>query len=256
MIIMDDEFLARLGGEFNVDTTLPLRLQKRALLDSLGFASNPDLRTSRANDAAEVQRLYEMYRKIGRTFLIIVSEKPMRTVTPPLFIVRRDDDVLWRDDAGVRRELNASQTLAVIGQYPDSTWVEFSPLLWGEHALAGRLIYESPSFQLLEAQRGAVPAQLVNDRTLSTYVGALSFFDVDTTQYLMDCRRLRSKGFVRLCSKREIRRIGGAMPAPTVFEALRRFSRYPTLEFAYVNGRVLPIDIDWPAQYIRKERIG
>jgi hypothetical protein len=38
------------------------------------------------------------------------------------------------------------------------------------------------------------------------------------------------------------------------FEELRLVSRLPTLEFAFIEtGRLMTIDIDWPAQYVEKK---
>jgi hypothetical protein len=44
------------------------------------------------------------------------------------------------------------------------------------------------------------------------------------------------------------------MPPMGSFEELLSISRFPTLEFAFTEtGRLMAIDIDWPAQYVEKK---
>ncbi|MDD2913113.1 MAG: hypothetical protein PHS29_00525, partial [Candidatus Pacebacteria bacterium] len=179
----------------------------------------------------------------------------MHTLVPPLFVVNSSDSVQWRDDQGVKQVISTDKALAVIGQYPQTTWVEFTPRPWNERAIAGRLIYTSMDNQVLEIQQCTVPAKLINDRQLPTYVGELSFLEVTRRGYLDDSRRLREIGYLNICSFGVIRSICRAMPPMGSFEELRLISRLPTLEFAFTEtGRLMAIDIDWPAQYVEKKR--
>lgn len=255
MIVMNECFLANAGSKYDIDLSLPLRLQKRALLKALGFPGDPKLKGCRSSEAKKVKQFLDEYCSEGCPFLIIVSEKPMHTLVPPLFVVNSSDSVQWRDDQGVKQVISTDKALAVIGQYPQTTWVEFTPRPWNERAIAGRLIYTSMDNQVLEIQQCTVPAKLINDRQLPTYVGELSFLEVTRRGYLDDSRRLREIGYLNICSFGVIRSICRAMPPMGSFEELRLISRLPTLEFAFTEtGRLMAIDIDWPAQYVEKKR--
>ena len=254
MIVMNECFLANAGSKYGIDLSLPLRLQKRALLKALGFSGDPKLKGCRSCETGKVEQFFKEYGAQGYPFLIIVSEKPMRTLVPPLFVVSGSDSVQWRDDQGAKQVISADEALAVIGQYPQTTWVEFTPRPWNEHTIAGRLIYTSIENQVLEVQQGAVPAKLINDRQLPTYVGELSFLEGTRRGYLDDSRRLREAGYLNICSFSVVRSICREMPPIASFEELRLISRLPTLEFAFTEtGRLMAIDIDWPAQYIEKK---
>lgn len=254
MIVMNECFLANAGSKYGIDLSLPLRLQKRALLKVLGFPGDPKLKGCQACEANKVKQFFDEYCAEGYPFLIIVSEKPMHTLVPPLFVVNGSGGVQWRDDQGAKQIISADEAQAIIGQYPQTTWVEFTPHPWNEHTVAGRLIYTSMENQVIEIQQGTVPAKLINDRQLPTYVGELSFLEVTRRGYLDDSRRLREAGYLNICSFGVVRSICRAMPPMASFEELRLVSRLPTLEFAFTEtGRLMAIDIDWPAQYVEKK---
>ena len=257
MIVMNECFLANAGSKYGIDASLPLRLQKRTLLKALGFPSDPKLKRCLSCKTDEVEQLFKEYNAQGYPFLIIVSEKPMLTLVPPLFVANDANSVQWRDNQGTKRIVTTKGALLIIKGYPQTTWVEFSPSPWGERTIAGRLIYVSMDNQILEIQQGTVPAKLIHDRQLSTYVGELSFLDVERRNYLEDSRRLRGVGYLNICSFSVIRSICRGMPPMASFEELRFISRLPTLEFAFTEtGLLMAIDIDWPAQYIEKNRGG
>ena len=254
MIVMNECFLANAGSKYGIDPSLPLRLQKRALLRALGFPGDPRLKGCRSCETSKVKQLFKEYCVQGYPFLIIVSEKPMFTLVPPLFVVNDLNNVQWRDDQGTKRIVPASKALTIIGKYPETTWVEFTPNPWGEHTIAGRLLYVSVDNQVLEIQQGTVPAKLINNRQSPTYVGELGFLEVGKRGYLEDSRRLRDAGYPNICPFSVVRSICREMPPMASFEELRLISRLPTLEFAFTEtSRLMAIDIDWPAQYIEKK---
>ncbi len=254
MIVMNECFLANAGSKYGINMSLPLRLQKRALLRTLGFHGDPNLKACRSCESKRVEQLFSEYSARGYPFLIIISEKPMHTLVPPLFVVNASDSVQWRDDQDAKRSISASEVLMIIGKYPETTWVEFAPRPWNDRTIAGRLIYTSMENQVLEIQQGTVPAKLLNDRQLPTYVGELSFFEATRRGYLDDSRRLREMGHLNICSFTTVKNICRAMPPMISFEELRFISRFPTLEFVFTEtGWLMAIDIDWPAQYIEKK---
>jgi len=252
MIAMNECFLANVGSKYGINPNLPLRLQKRDLLKVLKFPGDPKLKRCRACETSRVEQLFKEYCTQGYPFLIIVSEKPMFTLVPPLFVVDGFNSVQWRDDQGVKKVLSTKDALAVIKHFPQATWVEFTPRPWNERTIAGRLIYTSMETQVLEIQQGTVPSKLINDRQLLTYSGELNFFEASMRDYLEASRRLRDAGYFNICSFDVVRSICREMPPMTMFEELRFISQLPTLEFAF-TGRLMAIDIDWPAQYIEKK---
>lgn len=251
---MNECFLANAGSKYGINMNLPLRLQKRALLRTLGFPGDPNLMACKSSETRKVKQLVKEYSDLVYPFLIIVSEKPMTTLVPPLFIVNNQDNVHWRDDQGTKQIISTSEALAIIERYPPTTWVEFAPIPWGEQAVAGRLIYTSIENQFIEIQQGTVPSRLINDRQLLTYVGDLSFLEVTRRGYLNDSRHLREMGYLNICSFSVVRSICRAMPSMGSFEELCLFSRLPTIEFAFTQtGQLMTIDIDWPTQYIENK---
>jgi len=254
MIVMNECFLANAGSKYGIDMSLPLRWQKRALLKALGFPGNSKLKGCQSCETNKVAQLFKEYGAQGYPFLIIVSDKPMLTLVPPLFVVNDVNRVQWRDNLGTKRVITVSEALSIIKGYPQTTWVEFSPNPWGESTIAGRLIYVDLDNQVLEIQQGTVPAKLISNRQLPTYVGELSFLDVERHNYLEDSCRLRDVGYTSICPFSVVRSICREMPAIASFEQLRLISRLPTLEFAFTGiGLLMAIDIDWPAQYIEKK---
>lgn len=256
MIVTNECFLVNAGSKYGFDTNLPLRLQKRALLRALGFPGDPKLKGCQSCETDKAARLFKEYGTQGYPFLIIVSEKPMSSLVPPLFVVNDPHGMQWRDNHGTKRVITAHKALSIIKAYPPSTWVEFTPSPWGGRGrtIAGRLTYVAVDNQVLEVQQGTIPAKLINDRQLQTYVGELSFLDVERHRYLEDSRRLRAVGYLNICPFGVVRSICRKMPAIASFEELRLISQLPTMEFAITGtGQMIAIDIDWPAQYIEKK---
>ena len=184
MVIMDERFLSTVGSEYRIDSRLPLRIQKRQLLEALGFPGNPDLKACRAQSSKTLRQLWAEYSSFGFPFLIIVSEKPMKSLVPPLFIVHEEDAVEWRNDCGIRRSIRKNQAFGEIARYSPDAWVEFTPYIWGERVFAGRLLYEGGIEQILELQQGTIPSRIMNDRGLPVFGGEIRFLDLDRASYL------------------------------------------------------------------------
>ncbi len=254
MIEINEYFLADMGSRYGFDQNLPLRLQKRVLLKALGFPGDPKLKNCRSCDTDRVEKFFKKYSAEGYPFLIIVSKRPMLTLVPPLFYVQDANRVQWRDDQGTRRIITTSKMLSIIRRYSKTTWVEFFPYLWRENTIAGRLIYIAWDNQILEIQQNTIPAKLINNKRLLTYVGNLNFLDVERCYYLEDSCYLHDAGYLSIFPFNMVRNICRKMPAITCFEELRIISRFPTVEFAITEtSRLMVIDVDWPAQYIEKK---
>ncbi len=254
MVVMNEYFFKNIQNQYAIDLNLPLRQQKRILLSALGFPCDPMLKACPSCDTNKIDQLLKEYCAQGCPFLIIVSEKPMLTLVQPLFIVNNINSVQWRNNQGVKQIINLHEALTVVKNYPKSTWVEFSPYLWGEYTIAGRLMYISAENQILEMQQGVSPTKLVNDCKLMTYVGELSFLETEKHQYVQHSCCLRSMGYSNIFPFSVVQSVCRKMPRISSFESLLLIGKFPTLEFAFrSSGQLIAIDIDWPSQWIKKK---
>ncbi len=254
MIVIDNGFLTSRVGKYDIGQDLPLRMQKRELLKALGFSGDPMLKRCMSCESDKVMKLFDEYCAEGYPFLIVVSEKPVLTLIPPLFIVKDTDTIQWRNDQNQKKIISAAKTLSIIKKYSIHTWVEFCPNPWKEDTIAGRLIYSHGEHQILEMQEGTVPTKLIDDHQLLTYMGKLSFLDIEKNTYLDDSRYLRESEYSRIYPLSQVRRICRGMPEIPSFEALSSISRLPTVEFAFTKASgLLVVDVDWPAQYVNKK---
>lgn len=251
MVVLDEEFLVRNAVNYNLDASLPLRLQKRQLLKFVGFPGNKDLQSCLSCKKENIRVLFENYSGMGFPFLIIVSEKFSHTIVPPLFIVRAKNDITWRDDKGIKREISYNKMVKVISRFGLSTWLEFATFIWGEKTMAGRLAYISPREQLIELQIGVIPRQLMDNKEFAVYSGMLSYFDLKLQDYRDIRENLQSMGYKKILVFNMVQEILKSFSQRyfDAFEKLAKISPLPTLEFGIKSDQTfISIDIDWPAQ--------
>jgi len=253
MIVMNECFLANAGSNYGIDLGLPLRLQKRALLKVLGFPGNPKIELCPSFDAVKVADLFEKYCFEAGRFLIIVSEKPMPSLTPPLFVVIDRQNVEWRDSQGIKKIIAANEVFEIVKNYQPNTWLEFSPYIFGERTIVGRLMFEDFDRQVLEIQQGTFLPKLMNDRSLPTFMGEASLLDIGKSGYLADIRKLHDLGYANILPYSMVRNILYQMPPLDSFEKLHEIARFPTIEFAIPEGsQLFTLKIDWPSQWVMK----
>lgn len=252
MVILDEDFLVRNAVNYNLDASLPLRLQKRQLLESLGFPGNKGLQSCLSCQKEDVKVLFKNYSSMGFPFLIIVSEKSPHTIIPPLFVVRDKNDITWRDDKGIKREISYSKMVKVISRFGLSTWLEFAAFIWGEETTAGRLAYISPCEQLIELQIGVIPRQLMDNKEFAVYSGTLSYFELSLQSYRDTKVSLQNMGYKKVLAFSVVREISKNLGERYfgAFEKLAKISSLPTLEFGIKSGQTfISVDIDWPSQW-------
>lgn len=255
MMTLDEEFLVRNTSRFDIDSSLPLRLQKRQLLGLLGFSNNKALVSCLASGKQRIENLFYEYSDKGFPFLILVSEKPSRTIVPPLFTVKERNEIIWRDDKNVKSNISYTQFLDIISGYDPPTWLEFSNYIWGSNTIAGRLVYINAEQQIIELQLGVVPSQLLapdHQGDLLVYSGPLIFFDLNQRDYWQNIARLRSLGHNPLSFyvvRKIIRELSDWYSIGC--QELVKIASLPTLEFGVntTNWEFIFIDIDWPSQW-------
>lgn len=252
MVIQDEDFLVRNGNRFNLNASLPLRLQKRQLLKSLELPGNDVLIPCLASDKSKTRTLFKKYSAKGFPFLILVSEKPSRTSVPPLFLVNAKDEIIWRDDNNQRAPVSYLDALRLISCYKPTTWLEFSNYIWGMDTIAGRIAFISSVEQILELQLGIIPSQLLlrDDRNLPVYSGLLDEFKLQMYDYKENVAKLKNIGYQNVISFATVCSVAKNLSRYfNSFQELAKVSLLPTLEFGIVKGQLICIDIDWPSQW-------
>ena len=254
MVVLEENFLVREGNRFNLDPSLPLRLQKRGVLKLLGFPGNNNLVSCEAVDAGVVDSLFERYADAGFPFLILVSGKPSLTIVPPLFFVRGGDEIVWRNDKNEKRIVSHREAMRIISGYRPGTWLEFSDYIWGPETMAGRLAFISDGEQIIELQRGVIPSQLLlrDCEVRPAYSGSLSYFELTTQSYREAGILLRDAGYSNVLTMWAVRSVASVLGRRHFrgFEELAKVAPMPTLEFAITSSQAfVSIDIDWPSQW-------
>lgn len=246
-----DDFLDSWCDIFGIDPHIPLRLQKRELLKCLGFTNAPaDFGLCRCTERVKVSRSFAKASKNGYPFFVVVSEKWTSSIIPPLFIVRGIGDILYRNTAGIEHVINEQEMFNEITSFGEGTWLEFVRKLWGEETFAGRLLYHNTEMQTLELQKGVRPAQIPDARNKQTFIGTTSLFMCSSEWYETTIGELSARHFSHFVEYEVVSSILRMLKRLSdSFEQLCAIGPMPTLEFAYVEGRILAIDIDWPTQW-------
>lgn len=245
----DEDFFSKYSREILVNKDLPFKLQKRELLEKLGFPID-DTRLLPMRDCVHDQIAELVKSNEGTVFLIGIHLKPMTRIYTPFFIVE-EGGVKHRDELGKIQIITQEEMFEKIKKFPPQTWLEITRLLWGPTTTAGRLIYFSFAEQLIEIQKGVMPQNIGREREQIPYFKAdLQFFEIsDKIEY----------GHLLLQSdfkKADVESIISSLARHAQgFESLRNISRLPTLEFAYTVERgLVVVDVDWPEQYQRTPR--
>ncbi len=252
-IVYNEDFLSeriRFSCNLSLNCSLPLRLQKRQILGQLGFPIDLDIYPVKVTRQAEISRCYRRFIE-KRPFIIIVSEKPMETLCTPFFIVRDENNVLYRDADG-RWNVIFSETIpALIGRYSKQSWIEFALPLWDEKAIAGKLIYFDSEKQFIEMQQAVIPAKIAYSSEFKYFSSELESFDCDSI-FTFQRLNLRDMGYKKCFARETIEALClGLSYHRNGFEELKKISFSPTVEFAYFSetNRFIVVDVDWPAQW-------
>lgn len=248
--LYDNLFFLKHRLNIPISSNLPLRLQKKELLQKLGFPMDDNVQVCQVKDKENIFKLIGVYSS-SPPFLIIVSQYNPVTITPPLFIVRSADLVEWRDCYGKVREINRREAVHQLDQLSGEDWLEFAYPLWDGRTIAGRLIYTSYESQVLELQRGVVPAQLMQDKSLSLYSGEISSCVIDSWDYLERNKFLKETGHESVLPLTVVRQVCSFFQEKIFsLEELKKISPMPALEFFFGSQGLIIIDVDWPASWI------
>lgn len=240
----NENFLAAVCKKFLINSVLPVKLQKRELLEKLAFPVDNN-RVIPIYNTEEIRAVFVEY-LAQVPFLIGMHLKPMNSFITPFFFIE-EDLIQYSDESGKRIISGQEKMFDIIQDFTSrNCWVEFVHSIWGPATIVGRLIYFSPKEQLLEIQKGVVPRELGNNREKHPYFSA-------ELHYL-------SRSF----QKQAVLYGSSSGISPTIidsiihvlrkheyaFEVLRQVADLPTLEFGHTKlGKLIVIDIDWPSQY-------
>lgn len=251
-VLFDEDFLLKKCRGMGIDFKLPLRLQKRQLLEKLSFPKNLELYACQVTNLNRLNRLFSQFMR-KPPFLIIVSEKPMKTLTTPLFTVDNNKMILYRNEHNKNRKISEKEVVTIISSYPSESWIEFTQPLWGGKTIAGRILYYNPNRQLLEIQENITPAYLGCSKEKLYFSGELEFFSCTKNPFGFHKAKenLQKIGY-KVFFLEKIKYVAESLEQLIQgFEKLRMISSLPTLEFAWNEKRgLISIDIDWPDQFI------
>jgi len=251
-VSFDEDFLLKRCRNMNLNFKLPLRLQKRQLLEKLNFPKNLELYACQVTNLNRLNRLFSEFME-KPPFLIIVSEKPMKTLTTPLFTIDNNKKILYRNQYNKNRKISDREVIEIISSYFPKSWVEFTQPLWKEKAIAGRLLYYDSNRQLLEIQEGIIPAHLAYVKEKVYFNGELEFFSYtkNLAEFHKTKENLQEMGY-KIFPLRKIQCIAESLlRLMQGFEKLKAISSLPTLEFAWDKKTgLISVDIDWPNQFL------
>jgi len=246
----DEEFLVKHSKEIWIDPSLPLKLQKRKLLETLGFPlENSELVPVR--DHEKINMIFAKYVK-DLPFMIAIHLKPTTTLTSPYFLVKESGIVEYRDELRNIQIIDQKEMFEKMKSFPQQSWVGFIKLI--STSITGRLVYSSFEDQIIEIQKGVLPGKIGQDIKKSPYLCAklrsfnLDFHREDSGEY--DTLLVRTGEFKE--KKTEIEEIIASFKKhKEALDVLRRIANLPTVEFGYKmdERRLIVIDVDWPGQY-------
>ena len=237
----DENFFVKYSKEIPLNFDLPLKLQKRQLLQILGFPVDNSLLIP-IQDLLHIKITLSEWIKKASPFMIGIHLKPLSTYITPFFSIENRENIKYRDEFGETHILKLKQVFKKISEFSSQNWVEFIKPIWGLTTITGRMIYFSSIRQLMEIQKSVLPDEIGNRREKFPYFSVeLQFFQVNSRK-LMDLGGFEQTEINAVISSLKKYQKG--------FESLLRIADLPTIEFGYMMDRKLVvIDIDWPKQY-------
>ena len=239
----DENFFVKYSKEIPLDFSLPFKLQKRQLLEKLGFPIDKSLLIPVVNLNQIRITLSEWFKK-NTSFMIGLHLNPLPTCVTPFFLIgERKKKIKYHDEMGAEKIVTRKQILKKINEISPKSWVEFIKPIWGPTTIAGRMIYFSSDKQLIEIQKGVFPDKIGNDREKFPY------FTVELEFFQIDFRNQSRLGNLEI---REVKSVIRSLEKHLQgFENLLRIAEMPTLELGYMqqDKKLVIIDIDWPRQY-------
>ena len=250
MVINGNFLQSRVGGlHLPVpDNLLPIRLQKRQILEQLGFPIDHFLKAECIAERRKIKFFVQQFLSEKESFFILISEKLMSTHIPPLFSWD-GKKMSYRGGDGSTKEIPIEDLFVILDSYPSDTWVEFAKPVWKETTIVGRLIYDDSRRQTLELQTAVTPSGMGCPDANPYFFWELAYFYCD--DFLASARFLWVRGYTvlnRFC----VSDIAWTLKSyENAFQKLREIASLPVLEFAYLGfHNMIAIDIDWPDQWV------
>lgn len=244
----DENFLKKRCREVEINFKLPFKLQKRQLLEKLGFPVDNSILIPLRN----YQRVQSIVKDhINETPAMIgIHTRPMETYHTPFLWVKEQQDnkiIEYQDESGNIKTIAREEIFQIIERLAPQSWLELTTPIWKRDTIAGRIIYFSPAKQILEIEKGVVPDQLGGkpgkllniEFSFFSYKPSIKDKGYSEKLHQPDFKRKKVDRIVTLLKKYK-----------EGFRTLRRIANLPTLEFGYIEDRKLVVvDIDWPNQY-------
>lgn len=249
-LITDENFFVsrRLGVDINKN--LPLRLQKKELLEKIGLPVDEKRILCKVGNGDEPKANFDRLISQEKPFLIVVSENPIRSPIPPLFKIESSTKILWRNGAGEIHDIEAQDIQERLQELGPKSWVEFVDELWGKDVIAGKLVYINSEEQRLELQKDTTPAGILRSKNSPVFTIETKL-PITNYEYRTSVGELQRAGYDDILSFQDVQSVVEEMSAylPNISK-LAKVSPLPTLEFAFLNNhKLIFIDVDWPSQY-------
>ena len=245
---LDEHFFDARPRPTHIDLTLPIRLQKRQLLQGLGFPPDPHLVALQMADHNSLERA--LASQSSFPFIILFSERPMVGWKTPLIIVRSARNISFRSRDGNICLVGWHEIPNIISQSPPQGWVEITRPIWGQDVIAGQLVYHNASSQFLEIQEGVDAHNIGEDLTKPYFYGQFCHFRTEEDLRLK-VAALQADGFSRIFGRGFIKQLMSKLGEYKIrLDKLATISKSPSLEFAYQLDNFFFLDVDWPAQWL------
>jgi len=249
-LLTDENFFVSRSLGVDINKDLPLRLQKKELLEKIGLPVDEKRILCKIGDGDELKANFDRLISQEKTFLIVVSENPIRSTIPPLFKIESSTKILWRNGAGEIHDIEEQDILKRLEEVGPTSWVEFVDELWGKNVIAGKLVYINSDEQRLELQKDTTPAGILRSKNSSVF-SIETKLPISGYEYRTSVGELQRAGYDDILPFQDVQSVADEISTylPNISK-LAKVSPLPTLEFAFLNNhRLIFIDVDWPSQY-------
>lgn len=236
-MIKQNNFLIQHASKW-IDTSLPLRFQKRMLLKKLGFSLDPTLKQFNISEIKN--NSFEKYISTLEYPFVIITSPFDENYLPAYYYVENKNTVTGRIDEGDSIK-SLQEVIDEIKNYDIDIYIECAKPIWNENTVAGRILFNKKQ-KIIELERGVIPRFLGKNTENNNYF-TIEISSLEDHPYTSEYKKELEVLIDNL--KKNIDGI----------YILEEISSMPTLEFAILNNQVIYVDVDWPLQWKKKKYI-